>query len=127
MACLMKLQTNIVLVISHIKNHHEKKQCTDCGKMFADVKMKCHIFSKHRAISDRPLKCEFCGKGFIFKKQLQEHLNIHTGEKPHLCKFCGAAFNATGSRHNHERLVHLNKRRDTKNLSKKDAVKENVS
>ena len=96
--------------------------CTDCGEMFTVAQMKDHIISKHRPISDRPFKCEYCGKGFITKIQLQTHLNIHTGEKPHKCKFCGAAFNASASRYNHEKLVHLNKKRGTKKLSKKDPI-----
>ena len=77
-------------------------------------KMKGHILSKHSAISDRPFKCEFCGKGFLEKFQLQNHINIHTGEKPYLCKFCGAAFTANGAKFNHEKLVHLNKKNNPK-------------
>ena len=115
------MQTNITLVRNHIKNQHEQKPCIYCGEMFGFTRMKDHIMSKHKTIADREFKCEFCGKGFISKTQLKEHINIHTGEKPHLCRFCGAAFSASGTKHNHERLVHLKskKKSDGKRVAKK--------
>lgn len=36
--------------------------------------------------------CSECGKKFAAKKNLIEHLNIHTGKRPHVCKHCNASF-----------------------------------
>ena len=46
---------------------------------------------------DKKYKCEVCGKGFINIQSFKDHMNTHTGEKPHLCKYCGAAFASKGT------------------------------
>jgi len=33
--------------------------------------------------------CEICGKGFLLRYQLKEHLNTHADVKTHPCQLCG--------------------------------------
>lgn len=52
---------------------------------------------------EKPHVCDYCNKGFRFKKSLVEHLRTHTGEKPHECKYCLERFY-----NNHQLRTHLN-------------------
>ena len=37
-------------------------------------------------------KCDVCGKGFIRKDSLSEHLKVHTGKKNYKCDVCGKTY-----------------------------------
>ena len=59
-----------------------------------------------RHTGERPHTCKFCGKGFVHKFYLKEHLGYHTGERRHQCPTCGKSFHSGSglakhmSRHN---------------------------
>lgn len=81
---------------SHLKRHnitaHEKTSqdkeilCKICGISCSNkYNFKKH-FSAHHA-SDLPYKCSQCTKEFKKKKQLLEHMCIHSGEHPYRLDF----------------------------------------
>ena len=71
-----------------------------------------HIASQHTANEDKKYKCDICSKGFVNITRLNEHKNIHTGEKPFKCKFCSSCFASQGTHAMHQRS-HLGHRRKT--------------
>ena len=49
---------------------------------------------------------EFCGKGFNEKRFLEDHTNIHTGNKPHECNLCGNRYANRANMAAHIRTTH---------------------
>ncbi|XP_037651258.1 zinc finger protein 235-like [Sebastes umbrosus] len=55
-------------------------------------------------LAERPFSCSECAKRFRRKKNLQEHMRIHTGEKPYGCSVCMKYFSCSGSLRKHLRI-----------------------
>ncbi|XP_046729442.1 histone-lysine N-methyltransferase PRDM9-like isoform X1 [Silurus meridionalis] len=74
----------------HQRCHRGGHQCSHCGKIF---KQPWHLQEHlHIHTGERPHLCTQCGKSFYTKPLLLQHIRIHTGEKPHLCTQCGKRF-----------------------------------
>ncbi|XP_073345242.1 uncharacterized protein [Pagrus major] len=82
-------------------------KCTmaDCDKHFRSTsEVKRHFLMHHT--TERPYKCDVCGKGFIKMCYLNAHAKIHTGKKPFVCHICGKAFPKLYSMQRHKKLIH---------------------
>lgn len=55
------------------------------------------------------MACEVCGKTFTQKTTYQEHLNVHTGNRPYVCKICDATFRKHRELKQHTRTIHSTK------------------
>ena len=69
--------------------------------------MTVHMETVHKADHDKKFQCKDCVKGFIDKKSLQAHMNIHLKVKPYRCREgCDMAYSDSSNRNQHERRVH---------------------
>jgi len=75
----------------HVKTHFSEKPFTcPCGRSYMH---KGHLKEHMLTHTDRkPHVCTQCGKSFAHKGDLTIHTRIHTGEKPYSCTECGKSF-----------------------------------
>ncbi|XP_044185326.1 zinc finger protein OZF-like [Thunnus albacares] len=79
------------------KPHHNSNSHTDNEHNSTMLKM-----NNNTCKSEKPLKCDKCGKTFKYMPNLHKHLKVHTGEKPKTCDICGRDF-----RYNSGLLAHM--------------------
>ena len=94
----------------HMNLHKGLKpfQCDSCGKDFTDRSaLGKHVKFTHQGVKrkkEAPKLCTICNK--MIGSRFNDHMNIHTGEKPHKCRYCGQGFAMSGNRSAHEKSVH---------------------
>ncbi|XP_077364454.1 uncharacterized protein LOC144008936 isoform X1 [Festucalex cinctus] len=78
--------------LGNMKCHIDNKSstCSRCGKTFTCKSN----FNQHVCIHtvEKPFACTVCGKRFKRKHDLKIHTRTHTGEKPYSCSVCGERF-----------------------------------
>ncbi|XP_074153368.1 zinc finger protein 30 homolog isoform X6 [Sminthopsis crassicaudata] len=82
---------------THEKLHNSEKpnKCNQCGKSFK----KKQSLTLHQRIhtGEKLYECNLCEKTFRERGQLTVHQRIHTGEKPYECNHCGKTFREKGT------------------------------
>ena len=100
-----------------LKHHkdivHNETTCAECGKTVTVGKLQYHIHQYHTANEDKKYHCPICNRGFTDKYARNDHINVHTGERPHKCKHCPATFASQGTLGTHQR-AHLGIKRKPK-------------
>ena len=93
---------SFTIVYKHFMVHHIKEPCSICGEMIGTAVMTVHMQYKHNLNRpEKKFKCEYCLKAFDSNNMLKDHVNTHTGARPHMCKLCGKCFANSGSFSNH--------------------------
>lgn len=52
-------------------------------------------------------KCVVCGYATRQKGHLNQHMRIHTGEKPYRCGICFESFNVSSNLTRHIKMIHI--------------------
>ncbi|XP_069696533.1 gastrula zinc finger protein XlCGF26.1-like [Periplaneta americana] len=68
----------------------ESLPCNICGKRFVRKSKLNEHVARH--VGGRPHVCEVCGKRFTERSSLKKHAMFHTGQKAHVCDVCGKRF-----------------------------------
>uniref|UniRef100_A0A3Q3A1W7 C2H2-type domain-containing protein n=1 Tax=Kryptolebias marmoratus TaxID=37003 RepID=A0A3Q3A1W7_KRYMA len=74
----------------HLQSHQKTNECSYCGKTFITTTGLNNHISLHTG--DRPFKCNVCNKAFAYKSALSVHRWVHMEEKPHRCDLCPRSF-----------------------------------
>ena len=109
-----------VYIRNHMNRKHLKVACQHCGKEFSKALIRYHILQQHTAQADMEYQCGLCQKGFWDKKKYEDHMNTHTGERPHKCDYCANTFANGANKFKHIRESHQDEyqKRKAKRLAK---------
>uniref|UniRef100_A0A3P8RCL5 C2H2-type domain-containing protein n=1 Tax=Astatotilapia calliptera TaxID=8154 RepID=A0A3P8RCL5_ASTCA len=99
----------------HLKTHESKPQesksnfdCHICGK---HIPCQSNLQNHMRVhTGERPYSCHYCGKCFKLKGHMTEHIRTHTGEKPFSCHICDKSFNRGSTLRKHVLAKHKEER-----------------
>lgn len=84
-----KLKIKEILRKCTISNVNQIYKCGVCnGNFKSRSSLRGHIILMHISKDFWKLKCHYCGKRFISKTKLSQHLLNHTGERPIVCHLC---------------------------------------
>ncbi|KAM4642734.1 zinc finger and BTB domain-containing protein 41 [Discoglossus pictus] len=98
----------------HVKEH----KCPCCGKLHASrTTLAKHVKRFHpenaqefitaKKIKGEGWKCDICNKSFTRRPHLQEHMILHSQDKPFKCTYCEEHFKSRFPRLKHQEKYHL--------------------
>lgn len=98
-----------VELVRHKSNAHTRmKKCDECGQMVHSGVFQLHM-NRHLNIKNHLCSWPECGKAFVDRKSLKDHIRIHLNFKRFKCKWpdCGYAAEQRSNVIKHIRIKHF--------------------
>lgn len=77
----------------YTEKHTHQFSCSICDKTFKRKNsLNTHVESVHMDIQRFPCTWVDCGKSFNRRDYLDNHMNTHTGQRPHTCQKCQKSY-----------------------------------
>ncbi|XP_075214790.1 uncharacterized protein LOC142320645 [Lycorma delicatula] len=86
----------------HVTNEEGDFQCEICNRIFSNLR----LYRVHKRMHLPQIKnwtCDQCGKRYLSRNMLEEHMNSHTGVRPYQCGVCGKDFASKYTFRSHEK------------------------
>ncbi|CAC5406284.1 KRAB [Mytilus coruscus] len=100
---------NMLKAHQYVHDIHPPLKCKICHQTLkTENTLSYHMKTKHDETYQKNVSCEYCGKLFWCKSELDKHLRVHINERPYLCHICSSSFKTTGNLRNHQRAIHEN-------------------
>ncbi|KAL8591664.1 hypothetical protein ACOMHN_056780 [Nucella lapillus] len=94
----------------HLQRHRGEKRhvCPVCGwRFFQANTLRAHMDTHKPKVQRRyAFRCPHCPAAYTSQANYRDHLNKHTGERPHLCGQCGRGFAYRSMLTTHAAFVH---------------------
>lgn len=97
-------------------NTSDKFVCPECGFRTKYCKfLKAHLWVKHK-IGHGMHRCPICGTATYSKYKLQNHITVHSQEKPCVCTECGKCFKTNRALTEHSFCMHRPEEKQKRNV-----------
>ena len=115
--CHVKKACNVNKRTGKSEKRINSLQCNFCGKKYARKQQLQRHEKTHT--DERPYQCQECGSAFREKYDLKRHMKIHSDEKPYKCTMCDKAFVVKRYLGYHVYNVHTERSQITKDNEKR--------
>lgn len=90
-------------------------ECDQCSRKFKNDS----TLQKHKKRHlPKPHKCRYCGKGWVYKSELEQHERTHEENRQFCCEICGRRYKEKTDLSKHVKKIHLNLPRKQTNKKK---------
>eukprot|EP00112_Aurelia_sp_Birch-Aquarium-sp1_P016410 Seg3718.2 transcript_id=Seg3718.2/GoldUCD/mRNA.D3Y31 product="Zinc finger protein Xfin" protein_id=Seg3718.2/GoldUCD/D3Y31 len=94
---------NAIIAAENRVNDLPEFSCSCCERTFEREDLLLNHLAVFHGIGSSTCICEVCGKQITSRKNLKEHMKVHSKSKPFICEVCGKAFSQRGNLGRHRR------------------------
>ncbi|XP_055522416.1 zinc finger protein 429-like [Wyeomyia smithii] len=95
---------SVLLNYMHAHSDERSRRCDICGKEYKSPAGLNQHKKYHTSHENELHKCPICGKGFVHRRILVEHINTHSDKRRYECDICGKQYKARGGLYVHKKM-----------------------